>query len=279
MSTLTTQSVLQKPAPRSKLLLASGAFFAIMRRDTLVTLREFISFLIQTLLQPVFFLFVFGKVLPSIGAAVPGFAAVLLPGVLAFTVVLTSLQAVTLPLVLDLGYTREIDDRLLAPLPVGLVAFEKVVFATIRGLIAGALIFPLAWWILGSGYQVRGDMIGLLLLLMLLVSLLGATMGLLLGTLVPPEQIGLMFSLIFTPLIFTGCIYYPWVSLGGLKWFQIVTLFNPLTYASEGLRHAMLPTSIPIQTLDLAWVFLALIGACLVFFVLGMRFFQKRVIS
>jgi ABC-2 type transport system permease protein len=39
------------------------------------------------------------------------------------------MQGVTLPLVLDLGFAREIDDRLLAPLPIGLVAMEKVLFA------------------------------------------------------------------------------------------------------------------------------------------------------
>ena len=107
---------------RSRLGIALTAFMAIMRRDITVTGREFIAFLLQVLLQPLFFLFIFGKVLPSIGFTGPGFAAILLPGIVALTVVLTALQGVTLPLVLDLGFAREIDDRLLAPLPVTLVA-------------------------------------------------------------------------------------------------------------------------------------------------------------
>ena len=37
------------------------------------------------------------------------------------------IQAVALPLVQEFGFTREIEDRVLAPLPVELVAFEKVV--------------------------------------------------------------------------------------------------------------------------------------------------------
>ena len=56
---------------------------------------------------------------------------------------------------LDLGFAREVDDRLLAPLPVSLVAVEKVLFAAMRGLVAGAIIFPLAYWILGNGFSVR----------------------------------------------------------------------------------------------------------------------------
>lgn len=270
-------------APRTtkRLSVVLTAFFAIMRRDMVVTWREFISFLVQVLLQPLFFLFVFGDVLPRIGLAQQGFATILLPGIVALTVVVTALQGVTLPLTLDLGYSREIDDRLLAPLPVSLVAVEKVIFASMRGLIAGALIFPLGFWILGNGFQVRGDAIGLLIGVMILTAIMGSALGLTIGTIIQPEQIGLMFSLIFTPLFFTGCVYNPWGTLGALKWFQIVTLFNPLTYASEGLRNAMIPVvhgqSFP--TLGIGWVLLALSASCVIFIIIGMRTFYKRVVS
>ena len=48
---------------------SATAFLAIIRRDLLVTRRQAIPFLLQTLLQPLFYLFVFGKVLSSIGAS------------------------------------------------------------------------------------------------------------------------------------------------------------------------------------------------------------------
>src|SRR5207237_4876540 len=118
---------------------------------------------------------------------------------------------------------------------------EKVLLAALRGLLAGAFIFPLAFWILGSGYQVRTDLLSVLIGLMVLVALVGAALGLLLGVSVPLQQIPLIFALVLTPLIFTGCTFYPWASLGAIKWFQIVTLFNPLTYAAEGMRYAMVP--------------------------------------
>jgi ABC-2 type transport system permease protein len=275
------------PRPeKSRAALVANAFWAILLRDMVVTGRDFIPFLAQTLLQPLFFLFIFGKVLPSIGFARPGFSSVLLPGIVALTVVTAALQGVTLPLVLDLGFGREIDDRLLAPLHVSLVALEKVVFAAVRGLIAGAVIFPLAAWILGSGYNVRGDRILVLIGVMLLAAFAGACLGIFIGTSIKPEQIGLMFALIFTPLIFTGCTYYPWGSLDSLKWFQVITLFNPLTYAAEGLRYAMVPNlpgphgvSVPFPTLALGWVFLGLAVTIAVFFFLGIRTFRRRVIS
>src|SRR6266478_3849461 len=282
MTTTTTQSAsstLQPTMPsRSRVGVALAAFLAILRRDIVVTGREFIAFLLQVLLQPLFFLFIFGRVLPSIGFTQPGFAAILLPGIVGLTIVLTALQGVTLPLVLDLGFAREIDDRLLAPLPVNLVAVEKVVFAAMRGLVAGAFIFPLAYWILGSEYQVRGDAIGALIGIMVLTAFVGACLGLTIGTLVKPEQIGLMFSLIFTPLIFTGCTYYPWAALDSIRWFQIITLFNPLTYASEGLRFAMVPSFYghALSTLAMPWVILGLSVTIVAFFFFGIRTFRRR---
>lgn len=280
-TTFAAGGVPQGARPTSHLTLAINAFFAILRRDIVVTGRDLIAFLAQVLLQPLFFLFIFGKVLPGIGLASSGFGALLLPGIVGLTTVLAAMQGVALPLVLDLGFAREIDDRLLTPMPDVLVALEKIVFAMLRGLIAGGIIFPLAVWILGSEYNVRSDRIALLILLLVLAALVGACLGLFLGTSIRPEQIGLMFSLILTPLLFTGCTYYPWAGLDSLKWFQIVTLFNPLTYADEGIRYAMVPSvhGFQIPTLDLQWVFLGLGVSIVVFFILGTRTFLRRVVS
>ena len=279
-STLTTSGAKIKQ-PGNRLAIASTAFLAILRRDIVITGREFIVFLVQVLLQPLFFIFIFGKVLPSIGFAQHGFAAVLLPGIVALTVVTTALQGVTLPLVLDLGFAREIDDRLLAPLPVSMVAVEKVIFAAMRGMVAGAIIFPLAYWILGNDYSVRSDDIAMIIGLMILTAFAGASLGLTIGTLVKPEQIGLMFSVIFTPLIFTGCTYYPWSSLDSIKWFQVITLFNPLTYAAEGLRSAMVPAihGHTIPTLATGWVILGLSVTFVAFLIMGIRTFQGKVVN
>ena len=282
-TTMHSSSLIKKEpqSPRSRISMILTAFRMILYRDIVVTGREFISFLVQVLLQPLFLLFVFGKVLPNIGVAQQSFGALLLPGVVAFTITLTALQGVALPLTLDLGFSREIDDRLLAPLPIALVAVEKVIFAALRGLLAGIIIFPLAYWILGSGYQVSTDSVGVLIGMMVFTALLGALLGLTMGTLIGPEQIGLMFSLIITPLIFTGCTYTPWSSLGNLKWFQIITLFNPLTYASEGLRYAMLPSlhGQHFPTLGIGWIVLALSGVCIVLGIIGIRTFYRRVVS
>lgn len=261
--------------------LAIQAFFAILQRDIVVTGREFVPFLLQALMQPLFFLFIFGKVLPGIGLAADSFAALMLPGIVALTGMIAAMQGVTLPLVLDLGFAREIDDRLLSPLPVWWVVLEKVLFGAMRGAIASSVIFPLGWWILGSGFAVRSDRIPVLIGMVVLTAFVGSTIGLLMGTIIKPEQISLMFTLIFTPLLFTGCTYYPWGALGNIRWFQVITLFNPLTYAAEGLRYSMVP---PIggrnfPTLNLYWILLALGLSVLLMFLAGTRTFYRRVVT
>ena len=261
--------------------LAVNAFLAMLRRDLVVTGREFVPFLLQALMQPLFFLFIFGKVLPGIGLAAPGFAALMLPGIVALTGMIAAMQGVTLPLVLDLGFAREIDDRLLSPLPVWWVPLEKVLFAVVRGTIASSVIFPLGWWILGDGFAVRSDRLLMLVGMVVLTALVGATIGLLMGTVIKPEQISLMFTLIFTPLLFTGCTYYPWGALYRIKWFQVVVLFNPLTYAAEGLRYSMVPQigGHELPTLPLVWILIALCTSVVIMFILGTRTFKKRVVT
>jgi ABC-2 type transport system permease protein len=109
----------------------------------------------------------------------------------------------------------------------------------------------------------------------------GAIIGLLLGTSIKPEHISLMFSLIFTPLIFTGCTYYPWAALYRVRWYQIVTLINPLTYCSEGLRYSMAPPfhGHEIPTLGMPWIIAVLIVANTATFIVGTRTFLKRVVN
>ncbi len=156
------------------------AFLALLWRDVFVTGRELVAFLAQVILQPLFLLFVFGKVLGDLGYTQDNFAQVLLPGVIAFTAFLTALQNTAFPLVIDFSFTKEIEDRLLAPLPTWLVAVEKIVFSTMRALVAAVLMFPLGWWVLGS-VSITWGAVPAVALFLVLGSLIGAAVGLTIG--------------------------------------------------------------------------------------------------
>jgi ABC-2 type transport system permease protein len=254
----------------------SRTFLALLGRDVWVTVRhDAIAFLAQALLQPIFFLFIFGRVLPEIGAAQGGYGTALLPGVLALTLMLTSLQATALPLVIEFSFTKEIEDRLLAPVPVWAIGVEKIVIAAARGIIAALLILPLGALILPGGIDLSGASWPGFAVLLLAGALAGASVGLLLGTAVPPSRINIAFTVILTPLLFTGATFYPWAALDSLRWFQVITLFNPLTYVSEGMRGAL--TAVP--HLASGWVALGLLVSVALFGVLGLAGFVRRAVD
>ena len=240
-----------------------------------MTWREFPVFLAQVILQPLFLLFVFGKVLGSLGYTQNGYSNLLFPGLLALTAVITGMQSLAFPLVLEFGWTKEIEDRLLAPMATGLVAAEKVLFATLRAITATVIMFPVGIVVLGS-IPWRWSGVPLLVLILVLGALLGSALGLVLGTLVVPQRINIVFSLVFTPLLFTGCSQYPWPSLDRLRWFQVVTAANPMTYVSEGMRAALVPDVPHIAP----WVcVLVLLGSLVALLYIGVRGFYRRAID
>jgi ABC-2 type transport system permease protein len=249
-------------------------FGAILGRDAFVTGRELPSFLAQVIIQPFFILFIFAKVLGDIGYVQGDFAQVLLPGIIAMNGFLGALQNTTLPLVLDFSWTREIEDRLLAPIPIPAVAIEKIVFGAIRGLLSAVLMVPVGFLMLDVSWPWAG--IPGALLIIVLGTLAGASVGMVIGTAVSPRRINVMFAVILTPLLFTGSAQFPWTELDNLRWFQIICALNPLTYVSEGMRAELAPgvPHIP-YAICVAVLTAATLGATW----LGVRGFMKRALD
>lgn len=252
------------------------AFLAILGRDLWVTVRhEPLAFLAQALLQPLFFLFVFGRVLPEIGAAQGGYGGQLLPGIMAMTAVTVALQNTAFPLVIDFSFTKEIEDRLLAPLPVWAVGAEKIVHASMRAIVASVLLLPLGQLVLPGGLHFPDAQPLALAAVILAGAVAGSSLGMLLGTAVPPNRINIMFAVVLTPLLFTGATFYPWAALDHLRWFQVVTLVNPLTYVSEGSR-ASLGAHEHLATWAIAC---GIVVAIAVFGTLGLLGFRRRAVD
>lgn len=265
--------------PRPSLL---GPVLGLWARDFRVLRREWLPFFLRTIMNPLLTVFVFTYVLPRSGQHLPvsagamTFATVLVPGLVAVAMVFTAVSAVALPLSIELGATREIEDRVLAPVPLYTVPLAKVAFGAFQGMLAGAAIFPIVMILPATEVHVRVASWPLLALFLLLASWTSASLGLFLGTAVRPAQIGLMFAVILTPITFLGCVYYPWASLGPMPWLQYGVLINPLVYMSEGLRIALtpdVPHMIPVAVASM----LALLATFLT--ALGVRGFVKRVVA
>ena len=254
-------------------------FGALLRRDLRVLRKEKLMFLGRTIMQPLLLIFVFTYVFPKIGEAIgskpSSFATLLVGGTLASAMIFQGVQAVALPLVQDFGYTREIEDRVLAPMPVWAVAAEKVAGGAIQALLASLVVFPLALFIPANKVHLSVHWFYLITMLPL-AAVMSASFGLTIGTRVQPRQVPLIFSLLVIPMTFLGAVYYPWRTLTPLPWLKVAVLVNPLIYMSEGMRVA-LTNGVP--HMPIVAIYLALIVFTGVFLKLGVDGFKKRVLS
>src|SRR5260370_361309 len=80
--------------------------------------------------------------------------SLLLPGIIAISMTFTGVWAVAMPLIAEFQWTREIEDRLLAPISVGWIAIEKVIAGMLQALVAGLVVIPLAWLVLRPGVEI-----------------------------------------------------------------------------------------------------------------------------
>jgi len=252
------------------------AFLALLARDAHVARRNLIPLLFQTFLEPLLFVFIFGRVMVGSGYLPATYKSLLLPGIMAISMVFTGIWAVAMPLIGEFQFTREIEDRLLAPIDISWVAVEKVVAGLIQALVAGLVVIPMAWIILRPGLELRLQNPALFICITLLVAGFSACGGLALGCSVDQQHIGLMFSMVLTPMIFFGCTYYPWSALSNFPILQRFVLINPLAYASEGLRATLVP-QFPHLSLPLILAALTLFDILLL--VVGLRQFHKKAVS
>jgi ABC-2 type transport system permease protein len=248
-------------------------FLALLSRDSRVARRNFIPLLLQTLLQPMLLVFIFGRVMTTSGYMPIQYKSLLLPGIMALSMFLSGIQAVAMPLIAEFQFTREIEDRLLAPIEMEWVAVEKIVAGMIQALATGLVVLPFAWLTMGRGVEISLPHPVLFAVLCLLISIVSSAVGLTLGCSIGQTHIGLMFSLVLAPMIFFGCTYYPWSALAKFPILQKAVLVNPIVYASEGLRSALVPQ---FPHLSLPAILAALVVFVALFVAVGLRQFRRK---
>jgi ABC-2 type transport system permease protein len=272
---------------RSTAAASRTALGALLLRDLAVLRKHILEFVLRTLIQPFLLVFVFLYVFPDIGQSIGGgsgstsFAAILVPGVVGISVMFQGVQSVALALSQEFGFTREIEDRVQAPCPVWLVAGAKILSGVIQGLIAAAIVFPIASVVHAHNVHPVFNVNWLIVVTLLpLTCIAFSSMGLLLGCSFEPRNIGLMFGFIVLPITFLGGTYYPWtrlagVKVGGFPWLQTLVCVNPLMYVNEGMRAAF--TNVPHMHLYV--VYPVMVGFCVLFAAAGIRAFRHKVLS
>ncbi len=282
------------PEPQPTLL---KTFNAMMAREFRVLRRNAISLFTRAVMQPLLFVFVFAYVFPKIGggfmlggaasasaasragaAGSINFATILVPGLMASMLLMQGIMAVTFPLVMEFSWQRTIEDRALAPVPIRVLAIQKILAGAVQSFIGACIVFPIVLFVHAAGQAPHVHVTNWALLAVILVfaSLLTASLGLLLGTIMDPRKMQMLFAVILLPATMLGCVYYPWSALHHIRWLQIAVLVNPMVYMSEGLRAVLTPV---LGHMPMWGVLVALIGGTVIFGYLGTRTFTKRVLN
>src|SRR6202035_2611698 len=187
------------------------------------------------------------------------------------------IMAVTFPLVMEFSWQRTIEDRALAPVPISVLAIQKITAGAAQSFIGALIVFPIVLVVHAAGQAPHVHVTNWLLLAVILVtaSLLTSALGLLLGTLMDPRKMQMLFAMILLPATMLGCVYYPWSALHSIRWLQIAVLVDPMVYLSEGLRSVLTPQTGHLALLP---VLLVLVGGTAVLGYLASRTFPRRVL-
>ena len=286
--------ITEAPVPQPTL---AKTFAAMMAREFRVLRRNAVGTFTRAVMQPLLFVFVFTYVMPKIGggfmfgggaataagagaaaASSVNFATILVPGLMASMLLMQGIMAVTFPLVMEFSWQRTIEDRALAPVPIGVLATQKIAAGAAQAFIGALIVFPIVLVVHAAGHAPHVHVTNWLLLLVILVtaSLLTASLGLLLGTMMDPRKMQMLFAVILLPATMLGCVYYPWAALHQIQWLQYLVLLNPMVYMSEGLRAVLTPGAAHMAM----WAILAvLVGGTVIFGYLGTRTFTRRVLN
>ncbi len=283
--------IAEAPVPQPTL---AKTFGAMMAREFRVLRRNAVATFTRTVMQPLLFVFVFTYVMPKIGggfmfggggagAAAAGaravnFGTILVPGLMASMLLMQGIMAVTFPLVMEFSWQRTIEDRALAPVPISVLAMQKIVAGAVQSFLGALIVFPIVLVVHAAEQAPHVHVTNWALLALILVSasLLTSALGLLLGTIMDPRKMQMLFAVILLPATMLGCVYYPWSAMHQIRWLQTLILINPMVYMSEGLRAVLTPG---VAHMPMWAILTALVGGAAVFGYLATRTFTRRVLN
>lgn len=253
---------------------------AIVARDLTVLDSNLLRFVPSAVMQPILLVFVFSYLFPKIGMTVGGdqggqrFSTTLLPGVLAQSILFVGIFSVGMNLILELD-AGELEDRVLAPIPISAVAVAKIIAGALQAFVAALIVFPVAAFLPQTNIYLYANW-PVMVTIVPLACLTAASLGLALGVSFDPRSGPWLFSVVALPLAFFGAVFYTWNSLVPTPALYYGVLVNPLVYMSEGLRAS---TVAGIPHMSLQAVYLALGGFTTVFTFIGLRGFRRRMLT
>lgn len=211
--------------------------YALWYREIKVFLREK-SRVISSLFTPLLWIVVFGGGLgSSVSLGGTNYQVFIFPGILSMTVLFTSIF-----FGLYIVWDKRIDffkEVLVAPLSRLTIFAGKMLGGCTDALIQGSLMLAFGV-LLGVSYTVQSVVAAIVFMLVLASAIV--SIGLVIGSrMESPEGFNLIVSFVVFPLFFLSGALFPIDNLP--SWLHAFTVLNPVTYAVDGMRGAMLGTS------------------------------------
>jgi len=212
-----------------------------LRAVKIVWQRELIRFfrdkprIVTALLQPMLYLFVFGSGMSSMVAGGRGDLKVFLfPGVMTMAVLFMSFfSAGSLVWDREFGFMREM---LVAPVRRGAILLGKCLGGTTAGLFQGLVVLCVAGFV---GIPYSASLVLTILGELAIVSFAITALGLLVAVRIRAIQSFMaLVQMLLMPLFFLSGALFPVSGLPG--WLAVLTRLDPLTYAVDPLRRAVL---------------------------------------
>jgi ABC-2 type transport system permease protein len=228
--------------------------YALWYREFKVFLREK-SRIISSLFTPLLWIVVFGGGLgSSVSLGGTNYQVFIFPGILTMTVLFSSIF-----FGLYIVWDKRIDffkEVLVAPLSRLTIFAGKMLGGCTDALIQGGLMLAFGV-ILGISYSVQ--MVALTMVFMLVLASAVVSIGLVIGSFMEsPEGFNLIVSFLVFPLFFLSGALFPINNLP--SWLRVFTTLNPVTYAVDGMRGAMLGMSTYPVVMDFGVLFGFAIG-------------------
>lgn len=162
------------------------------------------------------------------------YATFLFPGIIGLNIIFTSVfSAVSIISDREFGFMREI---LVAPIPRAAIALGKTLSGTTIAVIQALLVVALAPLV---GISLNWHMIGLLVPAMVAVAFALSAFGVLIASRLKSQEAGqYVFQFVTFPLFFLSGGLFPLTNLPA--WMEIAVKLNPVSYAMDLMRKAVL---------------------------------------
>src|SRR5262249_6820208 len=137
-------------------------FLIFVLREMLRLRNELLMFVTKVATITLATTFVFNFIMPQLrgqeGAVRAGYATVLAPGMVAVATCNQAFTAALTSVTYDFGPLRRIDQALMAPLPVPLIAVTRIIDGTIRGLLGASVALTIVLFVHAPGAAPQIDL-------------------------------------------------------------------------------------------------------------------------